>query len=93
MALNVAALSQKIGNKNLDKMPRPPSKNSPELNIAKKQHLNNAPSSCEDVCVNILDRANWIESRMMPTKMTLLQGSGNFDAWGAFQKACPRVVS
>ena len=37
----------------------------------------NALSSCEDVCVYILDKVDWIGSRMMPTKMTLLQGSGN----------------
>ena len=54
----------------------------------------NALSSCEDVCVYILDKVNWIESRMMPTKMTLLQGSGNErEMRGAFPNACPRVLT
>ena len=46
------------------------------------------------MCVYILDKVNWIESRMMPTKMTLLQGSGNErEMRGAFPNACPRVLT
>ena len=43
----------------------------------KQRNILRSDALCEDVCVYILDKVNWVESRMMPTKMTLLQGSGN----------------
>ena len=56
---------------------QPPSKNSPVLNISKETTSYVVVMLYVKMCVYILDKVNWIESRMMPTKMTLLQGSGN----------------